>query len=540
MGTQTGRNQKARNLKDLEALRLELQAETDSKKENITRKKLGQFATPSLLAREIVDYALQNQKSSSLRFLEPALGSGSFYSALLAGLADSKRSLSCAVGVELDPDFLSLSQKLWTAYGLQMIGGDFTRLARNDIHANLLISNPPYVRHHYIRKEDKEFLANRVSQETGLHLSGLAGLYCYFILLAHKYLEQGALSAWLVPSEFMDVNYGGALKEYLLDRVKLLRIHRYDPRDTLFSDALVSSCVVWFKNELAGENHQVEFSFGGSHQKPRAAEQIPLAYLKNERKWTRFPRTGGVSAGTTVPKGERLGDYFTVKRGLVTGDNAFFIMTREQTRNLDPSYFLPVLPSPRKLKVNEVFSDGNGYPALDEQYFLLNCDMPEREIAAKHPELWRYLKTGEQTTALKYICKNRKIWYLQERRKPTPFLCSYMGRGGKNNPLPFRFILNHSDAVVTNTYLMLYPKKELARLIRENPESLEQIWSALGAITADELRSEGRVYGGGLRKIEPNELARVRCHVLSEKLRDFGFRTETDTRKSNHQREFAF
>jgi adenine-specific DNA-methyltransferase len=33
----------------------------------------------------------------------------------------------------------------------------------------------------------------------------------------------------LIPSEFMDVKYGGPLKQYLLDKVTLLRIHRFDP-----------------------------------------------------------------------------------------------------------------------------------------------------------------------------------------------------------------------------------------------------------------------------------------------------------------------
>jgi len=33
-------------------------------------------------------------------------------------------------------------------------------------------------------------------------------------------------------------------------------------------------------------------------------------------------------------------------------------------------------------------------------------------------------------------------------------------------------------------------------------------------VTADELRGEGRVYGGGLNKIEPKELARISAKKL--------------------------
>lgn len=100
------------------------------------------------------------------------------------------------------------------------------------------------MRHHYLTQDEKLYLLEHEKKETGIALSGLAGLYCHFILLAHKWLAPGAVCGWLIPSEFMDVNYGNAIKNYLLQNVHLLRIHRYNPENSLFSDALVSSCVV--------------------------------------------------------------------------------------------------------------------------------------------------------------------------------------------------------------------------------------------------------------------------------------------------------
>ena len=85
-----------------------------------------------------------------------------------------------------------------------------------------------------------------------------------------------------------------------------------------------------------------------------------------------------------------------------------------------------------------------------------------------------------------------------------------MGRGSDNGS-PIRFILNLSDAIVTNSYLMLYPKERLQRIISDNPDSIYRIWESLKAIGGDEIKEEGRVYGGGLKKIEPRELAKVPC-----------------------------
>jgi hypothetical protein len=79
-----------------------------------------------------------------------------------------------------------------------------------------------------------------------LDISGLAGLYCYFLLLSHDWMEEQGLAIWLIPSEFMDVNYGVTLRRYLTEHVTLLHIHRFCPTDVQFTDALVSSAVVVF------------------------------------------------------------------------------------------------------------------------------------------------------------------------------------------------------------------------------------------------------------------------------------------------------
>ncbi len=63
------------------------------------------------------------------------------------------------------------------------------------------------------------------------------------------WMRAGAMAGWLIPGEFMDVNYGRELKAYLLRQVTLLRIHRFDPAALQFSDALVSSAMVWLRNE---------------------------------------------------------------------------------------------------------------------------------------------------------------------------------------------------------------------------------------------------------------------------------------------------
>jgi hypothetical protein len=83
-----------------------------------------------------------------------------------------------------------------------------------------------------------------------------------------------------------------------------------------------------------------------------------------------------------------------------------------------------------------------------------------------------------------------------------------MGRS-REGKQPFRFIWNRSTATAHNVYLMLYPRGPLLHVLQEHPEAHSQVFEALKRITTAQLLSEGRVYGGGLYKVEPNELAQV-------------------------------
>ncbi len=66
----------------------------------------------------------------------------------------------------------------------------------------------------------------------------------------------------------------------------------------------------------------------------------------------------------------------------------------------------------------------------------------------------------------------------------------------------------------------MYPTLPLARAMAQDPELIRHVWRALNAITPDKLLREGRVYGGGLHKLEPKELANVDASTISKLLPD--------------------
>ena len=504
-------------VEEREKSRLELLDRLDGSKAQTDRNRLGQFATPPDLASETVAYGVSLlPPGSDIRFLAPGFGTGPFYSALLRQVPESR--IDAAAGYEVDRHYAEPAKLLWRGTGLRLHVSDFAGAKPPKTEAaryNLAVCNPPYVRHHHLSQSRKRELQAAVRRHTGLAMNGLSGLYAYFMLLSQAWMRQGGVGAWLVPSEFMDVNYGRKVKEFLTGKVTLRRLHRFDPKEVQFEKALVSSAVVFFENSPPPGDHEVEFTFGGALTSPRIAGSFALPDLRHVQKWTRLP--GSVSHCSEAHRATTLSDLFSIKRGLATGCNSFFVLTPEQTTRLHlPREFLvPILPGPRDLDTNEVLADQDGEPRIENRRYLLSCRCPENEVKASCPALWDYLQRGlAEGVPQRYLCRHREPWYSQERRPPSPFLCTYMGRNTVKGRSPFRFILNHSKATAANVYLLLYPKPVVASALGEDLDLRRAVWKALSSITAETLMREGRVYGGGLHKLEPAELANVDAEVV--------------------------
>jgi hypothetical protein len=217
-------------IEDLERKRRAVQRRLDSRISAAQRNQCGRYATPPALALDMLSLARTALgPDTPLRFLDPALGTGVFFYALITAFGRGR--VERATGFEIDPDTAADAEALWSDHGLAVQTGDFCRArppAGGRGRSTLVVCNPPYVRHHHLAPPYKRFLRRRVSA-LGYDLSGLAGLYAYFLLLADPWLVRGGVGVWIIPAELLDVGYGRDLKTYLARRVTLLKVHRFDP-----------------------------------------------------------------------------------------------------------------------------------------------------------------------------------------------------------------------------------------------------------------------------------------------------------------------
>lgn len=490
---------------DRKKMRAALQKELDARKTQKERNEMGQFATPDALAFDIMQYAKTYCQDHPTSFIEPSIGLGAFYAAFQKVFG---AQAGYALGYELDKEFYLSACKLWEGCDITLRNEDFLKATPPSKKFQLLVANPPYVRHHHIEASVKKCLQQEILHRTGINISGLAGLYCYFMMLSAIWLEEEGLSCWLVPAEFMDVNYGKAVKQYLLEKVDLISIHRFEADDVQFDDALVSSSVVLFRNAQPS-SHEIQFTSGSTLTHPSNIRKMSRASLKAESKWSLHFKSETVAIAAT-DEDCRLGNFFSVKRGIATGGNDFFIIDEETVRQYEiPGIFLkPILPSPRYVSNDVIATDAQGNADLQQKLYLFSCNWSKVALENKYPGVLRYIAIGEQNRVDQgYICSRRTPWYACEERKPAPIVVPYMGRSATAHRM-FRFILNQSDALSTNVYLLLYPRQNYASCLRD-PNTMSEVWSALNHVSKDIIAANGREYGGGLHKIEPQELLNV-------------------------------
>jgi adenine-specific DNA-methyltransferase len=71
----------------------------------------------------------------------------------------------------------------------------------------------------------------------------------------------------------------------------------------------------------------------------------------------------------------------------------------------------------------------------------------------------------------------------------------------------------------------------LARTMKKDKTLLRRVWSVLNSIGTDQLLSEGWVYGGGMFKLEPKELANMDATAIAALIPDLQLNDKTEQLK---------
>lgn len=446
--------------------------------------------TPEWLVDRMLDHCAQLGDFDTI--VDPGAGSGRF------AIAAAKRfPLAQVLAIERNAELAAqLRQRL---QGLQLtnrvrvIEGDFRNVAITTNGRVLYVGNPPYVRHHDVDPAWKRWFGQGMAAH-GIEASQLAGLHAHFVLRIAQMLKPGDAWCLVTAAEWLDNGYGSALRDLMTapTGMGLRSIWLAAADEAIFPDALVSAVVVAGQfGQAAAAETPVELG-----QLRRAASSVqrsmPAAELLVCARWSVLCQPADLPS----MEGVELGELFKVTRGQVTGMNQAWVLPLEAPL---PWRELGVLAVTRAREI----IDGTVVAADAASRLRRVVNLPRdldmlapalREAATELMDRARQMGADQS-----YIAQQRPAWYAVGMREPPLAFVSYMGRR------PPVFQPNPHRVSYLNIAHGLYPR------IPISPTDLQRVLNHLNTSTG---LYSGRVYGGGLAKFEPSDVARLRLPPL--------------------------
>lgn len=465
------------------------------------RRKFAQFFTPFPIAELMVKWLLGTKKLNDV--LDPAFGLGIFSRVLL-----NQREELNIKGFEIDTKIFEKSKCLFEdRENVNLVLGDYMY---NDWENKYdgIICNPPYFKFH---DYDNKNVLREVEEKTSFKLNGFTNLYSLFLLKSIYQLNHGGRAAYIIPSEFLNSDYGALVKSYLVKSKTLRHIIVVDFAENVFDDALTTASILLSANDNGAE--EVQFSnvntlddlqkinelIEGYPNRFSSTRFVSFENLNPEIKWRTYYQTQN---STKFKNLVSFANYGKVVRGIATGSNDYFTFNTSKANKykIGTNSLLPCICKAVDARspffTNDDFED---LKANNKAVFLLNAkNSPDEHVK-------RYIEIGvELEVNKKFLTASRNPWYSLENRPPSPIWVSVFNRNG------LRFIRNEAGISNLTTFHCIYlnmfslPKADLlfAYLLTDVSRKI--------------FEDNRREYGNGLQKFEPNDINKAKMLDLEK------------------------
>ncbi|MCZ2267423.1 MAG: Eco57I restriction-modification methylase domain-containing protein [Ignavibacteriales bacterium] len=453
------------------------------------RKKFAQFFTPFVVAEFMSKWILGNKQLQTV--LDPAFGLGIFARAI------RKADKNCVIkGFDIDENILQQATEIFEdETNTSIFLKDYMFNDWGNRYDGI-ICNPPYFKFH---DYDNKTVLKEIEENLGLKLNGFTNLYTLFLLKSAYQLNKNGRSAYIIPSEFLNSDYGKLVKSYLIKNKLLRYIIVFDFEENVFDDALTTASILLFAND--NEKSEVEFINIKSldelqslqtkiqtYPKSKSEKSFSFSELNPEIKWRAYyQKQNATRFKSLVP----FSTYGKVVRGIATGANEYFTFNQTKAKQYDinEKYLLPCIT--KSVDINGSFFTKENFEKLkqqDKNIFLFNA-------TEQNEALSKYILKGEaEEINKKFLTASRNPWYALEKRKPSPIWVSVFNRNG------LRFIRNEANISNLTTFHCIY-----LNLFSEQKVDLLFAY-LLTDISKNIFNDNRREYGNGLHKFEPNDI----------------------------------
>lgn len=475
-----------------------------------TLRNKGQFWTPEWVAEAMTSYVLLDK--SPILF-DPAVGEGVFYQT--AKKLNSEQGYTPKfLGYEIDSEVLMQAPN--NGLSLQDLAGveisDFV-LNPPKQKFSAIVSNPPYIRHHRLSQEKKSLLKQFSQNLVGFSVDGRAGFHVYFFLRALESLADNGRLAFIMPADVCEGIFAEKLWKWITRNFCLECVVNFTSEATPFPDVDTNPLIffikksrpqtdfIWAKCKQSWTKDLKNFVISNFLQKVDSLEI-------HQRKIEEGVKTGLSRSPENKPEGVELLQFARVMRGIATGANEFFFLTRTQAKEKNiPAEFLQIaVGRTRDIESEEItFEEIDALDKKGRPTLLFSPD--GRKLEDFPSDVRNYLLKGERLgLPEKALISQRKPWYRMEKRVPPTFLFAYLGRRN------VRFVKNTIGVLPLTGFLCVYS-------LWQDNDFNESLWLALNhPDTLFNLQFVGKSYGSGAIKVEPRSLEKliIPSHIIKK------------------------
>jgi adenine-specific DNA methylase len=440
-------------------------------------KKNGIYYTPGPLAECLVKPLI---KASNHTIFDPAYGDGALLTAAERDLkkrTNTPKSSLSIFGCDKHP----VNGKLTHLPGSNLSKQDFFDYSLNNKY-DVIVMNPPYIRHHLIDNEEREKYHEVTSSI--LDLKYTSDVWAYFLIKSVGHLKKGGSIGAILPWSFLQAEYAQKIRIWLLEKFEEINILALSSEYFIGTEERV--LLVWLKNYNRKTN-SIKISFSKDVKEDTTYLGI------DKKKWQSNPVvvSDRYDIETIVQRFineynfVRFGEIAKIQIGVVTGADKFFVLPEPEAQNkcFQRHQLIPIVTSAKEF--SGLVLDGK--ESLKRLIvFSKNPDNNEYEL--------NYLKEGEKKGFhLRAHSLLRTPWYaVKVGELPDAFFPYRMAY------IPYLMINNQAQC--TNSIHRIYFSD-----LSEN----EKKWIQLSLLSVSgqlAIESYAKTYGRGVLKIEPGAL----------------------------------
>lgn len=472
----------------------------------------GGYYTPKTIADFLAKWAIQSSKAE---VLEPSCGDGVLLESALQVLVERgarrKHAAEFLHGVEIDEHEANKAVQRIEALGSNpsmflIHVGDFFAYCKEHLGDkqlfDVVIGNPPFIRYQNFLEEQRE-PAFELMRKAGMSPTKLTNMWVPFVVASSFLLNENGRLAMVIPAELLQVNYSAELRRFLSDYYRRLTIVTF--KKLVFEGIQQEVVLLLGERDKGGPTGVRTIELGSAadlasyeHTDFSTSELKPIDH--STEKWTQYFLTNReISLLRTLRENAGLteaGDIIDVDVGIVTGQNQFFVLNREQVeyRRLE-DFTVPIVSRSGHLR-GVVFTEVDWHGNVEANLPAHLLHLPDIPLDELDDAARGYVLSGEAMRLnAGYKCRIRARWY----RVPSVWTPdAFMLRQVHGYP---KIIVNKAAATCTDT---------IHRVRLRNGVKADLVAAAfLNSLTFAFSEVVGRSYGGGVLELEPNEAEKL-------------------------------